>query len=161
MDIPQQARKCPCCHHFQNRWTMLMFHPGFAVGLATLPMAATMIVFSSIFDPGQDYEIYKDQIIISDSQISLGETKLDATVAVIGTIRNASQVSWRDVQFHVDFLDGTSRRIDVGAREDHSFRLPAGETSSFKVSFRREFSATNYVKAVVRITGAKDARANW
>jgi hypothetical protein len=59
-------------------------------------------------------------------------------VAVIGTITNASRVSWKDIQFHVDFLDGTGKRVDVGEREDYSFRLLSGETTSFKVSSRRE-----------------------
>ncbi len=161
LEIPQQAKKCPHCHHFQNRWSMVMFHPGFAVLLFSLPMVATLIVFSTIFDTGENYETYKDQIHITDSQIALGDTKSGATVAVIGTITNASRVSWKEIQFHVDFLDAAGKRVDVGEREDYSFRLPAGETSSFKVSFRREFPETNYVKHVVRVVSAKDVRARW
>lgn len=46
-------------------------------------------------------------------------------------------------------------------REDYSFRLPANGTSSFKVSFRREFPEANYVKPVISVVGAKDARARW
>ena len=161
MEIPQQARKCPHCHHFQNRWSMVMFHPAFAVCFACLPIAAMLIAFAIIFDKGENYETYKDQIVISDSEIAFGDTKSGATVAVIGTIKNTSQVSWMEIQFHVDFLDAAGKRTDVGEREDNSFRLPASETSSFKVSFRREFPETNYVKPVVRIVGAKDVRANW
>ena len=124
-------------------------------------MAAMLIVFATIFETGQNYETYKDQIHITDSQIALGDTKSGATVAVIGTITNASRVSWKEVQFHVDFLDATGKRVDVGEREDYSFRLPAGETSSFKLSFRREFPETNYLKPVVRVVAAKDIRARW
>jgi hypothetical protein len=120
-----------------------------------------LIVFASIFDRGEDYETYKDQIRITDCQIALGDTKSGATVAVIGTITNASRVSWREIQFHVDFLDAAGKRADVGEREDYSFRLPRGETSSFKNSFRREFPETNYVTPVVRVVGAKDVRARW
>jgi len=161
MEIPQQARKCPHCHHFQNRWSMVMFHPAVAVLCFSLPLAAMLISFTMIFDTGENYETYKDQIVIADSQIALGDTKSSATVAVIGTIKNISRVSWKDIQFHVDFLDGAGKRVDVGEREDYTFRLPAGETSSFKLSFRREFAETNYVKPVVRIVGAKDTRARW
>ena len=161
MEIPQQARKCPHCHHFQNRWSMVMFHPGFAVVFGSLPIAVMLIVFVTIFDTGENYETYKDQIVITDSQIVFGDMKSGATVAVIGTIKNASQVSWKEIQFDVNFLDAAGKRADVGEREDYGFRVPAGETSSFKVSFRREFPETNYVKAVVRVVGAKDARARW
>ena len=140
---------------------MVIFHPAFAVFFSCLPLVAILIVFASIFDPGEDYETYEDQIRISDSQIAFGETKSGPTVAVIGTITNASRISWREIHFHVDFLDAVGKRTDVGEREDYSFRLPAGETSSFKISFRREFPETNYVKPVVRVVGAKDVQAKW
>ena len=159
MDIPKQARKCPYCLHFQNRWSLLFFHPAFAACFAFLPLAGMMVFIAAVFDTGENFEVYKDQIHITDSQISFGDTKSDATIAVIGTITNASRVSWKEISFHVDFMDASGKRVDVGEREDYSFRLPAGENSSFKVSFRREFPVSNYVKQVVRVVGAKDVRA--
>jgi hypothetical protein len=161
MEIPKEARKCPFCHHFQNRVSMVMFHPAFMALFACIPLGAMLVVFATIFDTGDNFETYKDQIVITDSQIALGDTKSGATVAVIGTIKNTSRVSWKEIQFHVDFLDAAGKRVDVGEREDYSFRLPAGETSSFKVSFRREFPETNYVKHSVRVVAAKDVRARW
>jgi hypothetical protein len=161
MEIPHQARKCPHCQHFQTRVSMVLFHPAFAVCYACLPMAAMLIFFATLFDTGENYETYKDQIHITDSRVALGDTKSGATVAVIGSITNASRISWKEVRFHVDFLDAEGKQVDVGQREDYSFRLPAGEASSFKVSFRREFPETNYVRHVVRVVGAKDERARW
>ena len=120
-----------------------------------------MIPFFIILDTGKNYDSYKDQIVISDSQIAFGHTDSGSTVAVIGIIENTSQVSWKEIQFHVDFLDAEGKRVDVGESRDFGFRLPAGETSSFKVSFRREFPETNYVRPVVRIVAARDARARW
>ncbi len=161
LEIPQQARKCPHCHHFQNRAAMLMFHPSFVALYALLPMAVMMYMVVSTLDTGEDYETYKDQIVVTDSEIAFGNTKAGGTVAVIGTIKNASLVSWKDIYFHIDFLDAAGQRVDVGEKKNYDFRLPAGETSSFKVSFGREFSETNYVSAVVRVFGAKDVRARW
>lgn len=161
MDIPKEARKCPHCHHFQNRLSMVMFHPGVAVLSGCLPLAVMLVVFATIFDQGEDYQSYKDQIEITDSEISFGDTKSGATVAVIGTIKNTSPVPWKEIQFHVDFLDAEGRRADVGQKEEYSFYLPPNATSSFKVSFRREFPETNYVKHNVRVVTAKDARARW
>src|ERR1035437_6469553 len=88
MEIPKDARKCPHCHHFQNRLSMILFHPAFAVLGACIPLAGMLVVFSTIFDQGENYQHYKDQIEITDSEIALGDTKSGATVAVIGTIRN-------------------------------------------------------------------------
>ena len=138
---------------------MVMFHPAFAVCLASIPVVAMLIVLAGIFDRGEDYATYKDQIQITDSRIAFGDTKSGATVAVIGTITNRSRVSWKEIKFHVDFLDAAGKWADVGEREEYSYTLPAGETSSFKVSFRREFPETSYVTPVVHIVGAKDVRA--
>jgi hypothetical protein len=161
MEIPKEARRCPFCHHFQNRVSMVMYHPAFMVLFASLPLAAMLFVFANIFDTGEKYETYKDQVAITESQLVFGDTKSGATIAVMGTIKNTSPVPWKEIQFHVDFLDASGKRADVGEREDYNFRLPANGTSSFKVSFRREFPETNYAKHIVRVVTAKDARARW
>jgi hypothetical protein len=120
-----------------------------------------VVVFSIIFDRGENYQLYKDQIEITESGIALGDTKSGAAVAVIGTIQNRSPVPWKEIQFHAEFFDAAGKRSDVGEREDGSFYLPANGTTSFKVSSRREFPETNYVKHTVRVATAKDARARW
>ena len=160
-EIPELARKCPHCHHFQNRWTTILYHPALGTCFALLPLGLLLYGYTAMFDPGKNFETYKDQIAISDMQIAFGENKSNATVAVLGTIKNASQVSWREIHFHVEFLDAAGKRVDVGERDESTFRLPAGETSSFKISFRREFPETSYAKPIVRIVGAKDSKARW
>lgn len=160
-DIPKDARKCPHCHHFQNRLSMLMFHPAFAALFVCIPLVVMLVVFATMFDRGEDYQSYKGQIEFVESEIAFGDTKSSATVAVIGTIKNTSPVPWKEIQFHADFFDGQGKRTDVGEREDYSFYLPANGTSSFKVSFRREFPESKYVKHQVRVVAAKDARARW
>jgi hypothetical protein len=42
-----------------------------------------------------------------------------------------------------------------------AFYLQPHATSSFKVSSRREFPETNYVKHRIRVVVAKDARMLW
>jgi hypothetical protein len=161
MEIPKDARKCPFCEHFQNRLSMVMYNPAFLGLFACIPLGAMLFVFTTIFDTGENYENYQNQIVITDSQMTFGDTKSGATIGVMGTIKNTSQVSWKEIQFHADFFDAQGKRTDVGEREDYSFRLPASGTSSFKVSFRREFPETNYVKHDVRVVAAKDSRARW
>jgi hypothetical protein len=117
--------------------------------------------FDSLLSRGQDYQLYKNQILVADSRIVFGETKTADTVAVLGTIKNTSAVSWQDIAFHVDFFDAAGKLTDVGAKEVGQYCLPAGETSAFKVSFTREFPESNYAKATVRVDGAKDIRARF
>src|SRR5688572_636223 len=101
MEIPQQAVRCPHCHHFQKRWSIVMLQPALGACVGLLPFVAMLIVFSIMFDQGENYEEYKEQIRISDSEIVFGDTKSGGTVAVMGTITNTSRVSWEDIHFHV------------------------------------------------------------
>ena len=161
MEIPAAARKCPFCHHFQNRLSMFLFHPVFAMMMVCVPMAIMFYGIASMFDTGEEYESYKGQISVTESRVEFGQIQSGPTVAVIGTIRNSSSVPWKDIRLHSDFLNADGKRIDVGEREESSLYLPPNATSSFKLSFRREFPDTNYVKHLVTVSTAKDARARW
>src|SRR5688572_17409588 len=110
MEIPQQARKCPYCQHFQTR-SALLHHPATGVLMAALPMFVFLIVFARLFDSGEQYEDYKDQIVITESQIAFGEFNSGETVGVIGVITNSSAVPWKDILFHVDFMDASGKRV--------------------------------------------------
>jgi len=163
MEIPQTARKCPFCHQLQNRLSMIMYHPAFAALFVCVPIVAFMvgglIFLATGFDTGENFESYKDQIVVTDSRLAFGDTKWGATVAVMGTIKNTSPIPWKEILFHVDFFDAAGKRADVGETHAYSFQLPANAASSFKVSFRREFPETNYVKHTISVVAAKDARA--
>ena len=161
MEIPKESRKCPYCQHLQNRWVMFLFHPVFMGLLVMIPFAVMLVVVTSMMDNGKNFETYRDQITVTTNQIVFGDRKSGATVDVIGTIKNMSPVPWKDVYFHADFFDAAGKPADVGAVENYEYYLPASETASFKVSFAREFPETNYVKAVVRVVSAKDARSRW
>ena len=130
--------------------------------LACLPLITLWIVFARAFDRGEDYQEYKDQIVITESQSVFGETKSGgATVGVIGTIRNNSVVPWEDIRFHVDFFDSNGKRVDVAQKEQYQFYLAPKEAASFKISFSREYPESNYVKHSIRVATAKDARTKW
>jgi len=49
----------------------------------------------------ENYETYRNQIAISESQLDFSDTKSDPTVVVIGMLKNTSLVSWKEIQFHI------------------------------------------------------------
>lgn len=165
MAIPVEAKKCPHCHHFQNRLSTFIFHPAFGVVIALLPMLMLFAFFTwwidVEFNKGEDYQRYSGQVQITESKIAFGEATNGATVAVIGTIKNNSPIPWKDILFQVDFQDANGQRVDAGQKEPYPYFLPAGDSLSFKVSFRREFPETNYVHHTIRVVSAKDGRATW
>jgi len=158
LEIPYAARKCPHCHHFQDRWSLIVFHPAIAAIAFSLPMLISLAFVRSSMDPGESYD---GRVRVTETQVTFGVTRSGPTVAVIGTLINAGRVPWKEIRFQVDFQDPAGRRTDVGVEVDHELQLPPGETSSFKLSFPREFPETNYATATVRIVGAKDATARW
>jgi len=160
-EIPAQARKCPECHHFQSRSTMIAYHPVGAIILATTPLLLMLFFVAGLLDQGEDYQLYKDQIAVTDSQLAFGWLGTNATVAVIGQIRNQSPVPWEDIYLHATFTDAAGKTIDVAQRQEYAFYLPPNESLPFKLSFRREFPESNYVNHTVRVVGAKDARARF
>lgn len=161
MEIPREARKCPFCQHFQNRLSMMVFHPAIAVLPAVIVMFMIPVFFAKIFDPGEDFESYKDQIRISESEAIIGSRSSNTTIAVIGTITNTSPVPWKQIVFHVEFFNAQGMRVDVGQKEQYSFYLPPKDATSFKVSFPLEFPESNYAKHSIRVLAAKDGRSRW
>jgi hypothetical protein len=160
MEIPKAARKCPYCLHLQS--SRAMWAPPLLVGiLACLPLVATAVFVDRIFNRGEDYEEFKDQIVITASHAAFGDTKNGPTVGVVGMIKNNSSVPWKDIRFHVEFFDANGIGADVAQKEQYGFYLPPRESLAFKVSFTREFRQTSYVKHNVRVAAAKDARAKW
>lgn len=161
MAIPFGAKKCPHCHHFQSRLNQIIFHPATIAFAILIPMLVAPYFFSRMFSKGEDYLSYSGQVQITESKIAFGETTNAATVAVIGTIKNGSPIPWKDILFQVDFQDANGQRVDAGQKEPYPYFLPAGDSLSFKVSFRREFPETNYVHYTIRVVSAKDGRAMW
>jgi hypothetical protein len=160
-EIPEPARKCPHCHHFQSRLPLLFFHPATAAIIVCIPVLASLIAFAKIFERGESFTSYSGQITVTNSHITFGETKNGSTVAVIGEIQNTSPVPWKEINLHAHFTDASGRTVDVATEDKYSFHLPANSVSQFKLSFRREFPETNYVHTIVRVLAAKDARARW
>ena len=163
MEIPERARKCPHCLHFQNRLSLIMFHPAVHATLLAMPLLLFLLFieqFRSLWlDTGEDYQTYSDQIEITESEILFGELDTGPSVSVIGTIQNRSPVPWKRIRFQVDFLNADGKRIDTGQTEQwHSYRVPPGRTMSFKATFQREFAEADYVAHTISVVSAEDAR---
>jgi hypothetical protein len=133
----------------------------FAIAIGILPMLGFAIMMDSMMSKGEDFEPHRGELAVTESQIYFGETKTSATVGVMGSVKNSGKISWKEVNFHVDFVDATGKRVDVNEREAYGYEAPAGSESSFKISFSREFPQEKYARARVTIVRAKDVRARF
>lgn len=161
MEIPNAARKCPYCQHFQNCWVILTHHPALPVLSLVMPWIAILVMLVRFFAPGENFEDHKAKVVISEAQLAFGETKSGKTVDVIGMITNGSSFSWKEPELHVDFLNASGKRVDVGHKANYFTHLQANGSSSFKLSFPMEFPETNYAKPVVTVVTARDASSRF
>jgi hypothetical protein len=165
MEIAANAKKCPYCQHWQNKLSMLMFHPSFATLLIAIPLILSFallgMTFKRTLSQGEDFQKYSNQIKVSESRLQFGESKRGHTVAVVGRMRNESTVDWKEVHFQVEFRDTDGNLIDAGQEFEYAFYLPTQEEAAFKVSFRREFPTELYASHSIRVIEAKDGKTRF
>jgi hypothetical protein len=144
---------------------MITFHPAFAM----IPLFLFLVVFIAVFSfmfrnmfyEGENFKLHAGEITIQQSELKFGELESSPTVVVLGTVRNSGEVSWDEVYFTVQLFDGDNNLVDAAQEEERSFVIPANGSSSFKVSFPREFPKEHYVSHKVRVVSAKDTRARF
>lgn len=165
-EIDERARKCPYCLHWQFRWSTIMLHPAFVMIPLFLFLVVFLVIFprmihNNIFHEGEKFRLHAGEITIQQSELKFGELESGPTVVVLGTVRNSGEFSWKEVYYDVQLFDGDNNLIDATQKGKYSFVIPANGSSSFKVSFPREFPEEHYVSHKVRVVSARDARARF
>ena len=169
-EISEQAKKCPYCLHWQNKLNLITFHPLFALtpiaiffGICCLLLAG---MFENLFHQGEPFSKYKSSIIIEKCKMKFGANIYDKetkhpTVAIMGKLKNNSDISWKGVVLEVQIFDKAGKLIDTKQKEKYSFVVPAHEEAAFKVSFEMEFPREEYNSVKVFIRSAKDERQRF
>jgi len=157
--IDARARKCPFCHHWQNKIQAILFHPAIAILPIVLVFIIGPLMFKRVFDPGKSFDPYKNQVKITGSQLTFGQSDCGQTLVIMGTFKNDSDVTWKDLQLEARFFDHEGKLIDTGQKNEYTFVLQAKSEAPFKLSMKREFPSEKYASHTVRILTAKDAKA--
>ena len=154
-DIDTRAKKCPYCQHWQHKIYLLLYSPVVAVIFLLIILLGFDFVIEDQFGPGKDFDVYRERVSITNSELEFGEDKCGSTVVILGRIKNATDLAWRNLQFEVNFYDQNDQMTDTEQENKFSFTLPANQEIPFKVSVRREFPEERYVSHTVRIVSAK------
>ncbi len=169
MAIPAKARKCPHCHHWQDKWSLVIFHPLFAI-IPTLMIFLVMFgflgtMFKFTFAEGEPFSKHQNAVALVETEMLFGEVSgcktPSPTVAVIGKIRNSSPVTWKEITLEGQFFDKDGRMVDATQQLKYSFIAPANGDCAFKISFQREFPQERYSSFKVRVVSAKDERKRF
>ncbi len=169
-EIPDKAKKCPYCQHWQNKWSLIVFNPLFAM----IPMLILIILYTSLLagmidkfiNQGEEFSKYKNSILVEKSKMKFGvKTSCKGakypTVVIIGKLKNHSNISWKEVALEVQIFNKEGKLIDTKQEEKYSFVVPAHEETAFKISFEMEFPKVEYNSFMVFIRSAKDERKRF
>lgn len=160
-EIDTRAKKCPYCHHWQRPWLAISYSPI----IAALPLGLMLLGFGFLmhktFSRGEPFEQHRGELQIKASEMKFGTASNccnGARVEVLGTLKNTSQFSWKDINVEVQFIGADGKLVDGGQQLQYSLEAPAGGEAVFKVSMRREFPLEIYKDYKIRILSAKDNR---
>jgi hypothetical protein len=159
--IQLQAKKCPHCHTWQTRWSLLSEKPY----VHYLPLAIFLIIFGVIF-LGMYNDLFKqasfldhkDGIVVIDSKIHFAEKGDCSYITCIGHLRNNSDVAWEDIRFEVQYFNYTGELIDTISDRDFSLVLSPHAEASFRVRGKAARNSDQYVNHKVQIRWADDVR---
>jgi hypothetical protein len=154
--ITAGARKCPHCHAWQSRFAV-WFHR-LAPFLAFLPLVFLVLIFRDGFRSSANFSAYRDSLIVvkSTAHYSDAAEKCGAMISVIGTIRNNSDVPWKDLYLEVRYFDSAGTMVDTQSAEQYDLLIPAGGEVAFRVRGPAIRAEQDYVSHKVTIVGAKD-----
>ncbi len=154
-EIDERAKKCPNCQSWQSKTRAISNNPAFSL----IMFLIVMFGISSYFQSGLTQKIafadYADKITITESRIEFGGSSCGETVAIIGKLKNESEIEWRDITYEITFLDKNNSVLDTGQEHKYSFVLPANEEVPFKVSMKKEFGTEKYKNYKVRLVSAR------
>jgi hypothetical protein len=108
-----------------------------------------------------NFERYRDQISVVASSLhhAAGDDKCGPTVAVIGKIKNNSEVAWKDVYLEAQYFDAHGAMIDTNGAEQYGLVIPAHEEVAFRIRGSAARAGPEYTSHKVFVRSARDARA--
>ena len=155
-EIDDRARKCPYCHHWQNKITMALFHPVVVAMAPILVMLFFYFIFINKITGGEKFDLHRDKVTITQPKLEFGESECGSDIVIIGKINNKSNFTWENPQFEITFVDEKNNLFDTGQDELYSFIIPANNEIPFKVSIKKQFPEESYNTYEVKILSAKE-----
>ena len=169
-EISDKAKKCPYCQHWQNRWSLIVFNPLFAMIPILILSVLYILLLAGMIDKfinqGEEFSKYKNSILVEPIKMKFGvKTSCKSvkypTVVIMGKLKNNSDISWKELVIEVQIFNKEGKLIDTKQDEKYSFVVPAHQETAFKISFEMEFPKEEYHSFEVFIRSAKDERKRF
>ncbi len=157
--IRAQAKACPYCRRLQPKWKVR------SEWFALVPLLMLLSLFlgagawlRQIFGPGRDFEPFRGQILVENSNVHFGQGTNGNFISAIGTLRNASPYAWKEIQLEAQYYDSNGRLVDTRSESRFGDTLLPGTTNAFRIRGPADKPESAYVSHKVFVRSAKDAR---
>jgi hypothetical protein len=129
------------------------------LGIIFVLFAGFLLFVRGLFGPGQDFEKYRGQIVVLNSEQHFSQATNGNIISVIGELRNESLLGWKDVQLEAQFYDRAGRLIDVRSESKYTEVLGPGQTQAFRLRGPADKPGSAYASHKVFVRSARDAKA--
>jgi hypothetical protein len=156
------AKRCTRCQAWQSSWATFWYGGATQsfgqqiiwVGLMVVLMWAMFRFF--MFPTGRDFQEYRKDLVFASQSMSFGKERDREFFAVVGTIKNTSDVPWRDLYVEARFLNTKNELIDTHSTHLRDvIALPKGE-AAFRLTGNTVRPSSEYWKVTLSITSAKE-----
>lgn len=153
------AKVCPYCRRLQPPWRIKkQWESWLSLAFVVSMGLGGMIWLNLLFSPGRDFEKFKSQIVIVNSEMHYTQMTNGNFISTIGQIRNDSPYAWKDIQMEVQYINKDGKMIDTRTENCYGEIIPAGETQAFRIRGPADKPETEYSTQKVIVRSAKDSK---
>lgn len=161
--IAAVAIRCPKCQSWQSKWGA-WWSPsspqsvGYQLLLTVIIMVVAFAAMRYFMFPGsKDFEQYGPSLQFSSQSLSFSKEKDREYLAVVGTIKNTSQIVWRDVHVEARFFNQKDELIDTISSNLRDVIIRPQSESAFRVTGYPVRPSNEYKRISLTITSARSS----
>jgi hypothetical protein len=160
--IAADAKRCAKCQAWQSRWAAFWnggSTQSFAqqivwITIMIVVMFATWRYF--MFPQGAEFQAHRQDVVFAGHNLTFGNEKDREYFAVVGTIKNNSDIAWRDIYVEARFLDAKSELIDAYSSNLRDVIVQPKSEAAFRLTGYTSRPSKEYSKVTLKITSAKE-----
>jgi hypothetical protein len=160
--IAADAKRCSHCQAWQSPWASFWFGGNAQSGGNMMLWAVVMVVLMwglfryFMFPSGEDFQGHRSDLSCASQSMTFTKDKDREYLAVVGTIRNASGVTWRELYVEARFFNAKGELIDTYSSELRDVIVLPHSDAAFRLTGYAARPRSEYSKVVLSITSARE-----
>jgi hypothetical protein len=109
----------------------------------------------ALFPGGKSFEDYRDKLQVEAPSISFTKADKRDLVVVVGTIKNQSDVTWRNIYVEARFLNSKGEMVDSQSYDLRDVIVRANTDAAYRITAYAVRPASEYNRVALVITSAR------